>query len=124
MNRLLDLDSNAKPNHQAGQALTVDQDDTCRQVGDVIATALAKATRSDEDALVRLVAVKCTNERLDLWPSDCGINGVAFGLNVDPAQPERILVDDAVDIPPRLRLPQSAASQSRPSASLGPPEHP
>ena len=44
MNGLLDLDTNAEPNHQRGQALAVDQDDPCWQDGDVVASALAEAT--------------------------------------------------------------------------------
>ena len=44
LNCLLDLDANSEPNHQPGQTPTVDQNDPCRQVGGVVASALAEAS--------------------------------------------------------------------------------
>src|SRR5699024_7174843 len=63
----------------------------------VLLCATTEACGGDEHALVGLVPVQCTDEGLDLWSTDGGVQGVALRLHVDAAEAEGVLVDDAVD---------------------------
>src|SRR5699024_3061514 len=95
--RALGLDADAVADHQVGQTGAVDEHNAGGYRFGVSTGAGAEPRRGDEDALTCLIAVERPNKRLDLGAADGRFGGVALGLDVDAAETECVLVDDAVD---------------------------
>src|SRR5699024_9321108 len=93
----LHLHAYSVADHQAGEPVAVDEDDPGGDRGRVRGGGAGEPTRRDEDALVRLIAGECPDERLDRLPAHRVLLRVPLGLHVDPGEAEGILVDDAVD---------------------------
>ena len=85
-------DAHAIFNHQVSQPVSVYQDDPLGKVFDIVPRMAAEGRGGDEHALGGAVTDQAANEGLYIGAADCRV-GIAFGLHIDPVQPQPILVD-------------------------------
>jgi hypothetical protein len=84
-------------NEKACQHEAIDQDHAGVDLVRVAERIWTEATRRDEDPSVRLGTMQGADESLDVWAPYSALGGIPLRLNVDPVEPELVLLDDAVE---------------------------
>ncbi len=97
--------------HEVGEPISVDKNNSLRQMASEVDGRGGEAGCRDEDASGGTDSDEATEEALDLGPTDGDMRIVALGLHIDAVEAEAVLVITP-SMPPSPDLPSRRAAFS------------